>query len=271
MKQILQMMGGGNAFTDFLNTQAYFKVDDTINFIDCGERNAHKTIDVINSFDNIKKYNFIITHLHSDHIGSIGTVLSYLALNEESREIHIYTKDIDTYIILDTSLRFQLSAFPKINYQVHLISYKKFKLNKDISFRFIPTKHVKSIKSYGILIEDNSQTYMNTYFSGDSNSIPKGILKRLEDNTIQAYYQDIDIKLSLHYQTYLDMYGKDYDFPHMALRVLRETLPQSYKGIVHPMHFNGYNFKNLDVSEIFSEKSDIDLINLLVKSYAESA
>lgn len=81
------------------NTAAYFEDDQNLFLIDCGEDVAKKLIEM-HKLDLDKNYYLFITHTHSDHIGSIGTLIQYLYYIK-GRKLNIvfgsgmhYTKEI---------------------------------------------------------------------------------------------------------------------------------------------------------------------------------
>lgn len=59
------------------NTSAYFEDDDNLFLIDCGEDVAAKLIRE-GLLVKDKNYYLFVTHTHSDHIGSLGTLQQYL-------------------------------------------------------------------------------------------------------------------------------------------------------------------------------------------------
>ena len=59
------------------NTAAYFESDNAFFLIDCGEDVAAKLI-ADEKLNRDKEYYLMVTHTHSDHIGSLGTLQQYL-------------------------------------------------------------------------------------------------------------------------------------------------------------------------------------------------
>lgn len=73
----INFLGIGAAFnTEDYNTSAYIKRDDKMILIDCGETIARNIIEN-NILDDIKELYVLISHTHSDHVGSLGTLLFY--------------------------------------------------------------------------------------------------------------------------------------------------------------------------------------------------
>ncbi|WP_167958945.1 MBL fold metallo-hydrolase [Anaerosporobacter faecicola] len=78
---MLKFLGTGGAFnTKRGNTSAYFELGSELFLIDVGEDVFPKTIEN-HLFDQKTRVNIFITHLHSDHVGSLGTLLAYLYIN----------------------------------------------------------------------------------------------------------------------------------------------------------------------------------------------
>jgi len=75
---MLKFLGVGSCFnTDMGNTSAYYIEADNLTLFDCGEM----TFEAIKKRDllkDIKSVNVFITHLHSDHVGSLPTFIFYL-------------------------------------------------------------------------------------------------------------------------------------------------------------------------------------------------
>ena len=76
MKQ-LKFLGRGSAFNiKDGNTAAYIKDNNTLLLIDCGET-VFKEIQRRNLLEGVSDINILITHLHSDHVGSLSSLLMY--------------------------------------------------------------------------------------------------------------------------------------------------------------------------------------------------
>ena len=80
---MLKFIGTGSAFNqDLGNTSAYIKDGETLLLIDCGET-VFQRIKEIKLLDDVKKVYIAITHNHSDHIGSLGSLVEYLYFIKE--------------------------------------------------------------------------------------------------------------------------------------------------------------------------------------------
>ena len=73
----LLFLGRGAAFNPKEgNTSAYFLENNQLFLIDCGESVFERIINK-KILNNIETINVIITHTHSDHVGSLGSLISY--------------------------------------------------------------------------------------------------------------------------------------------------------------------------------------------------
>ena len=89
----LNFLGIGSAWnTNEDNTSAYIKKDDKMILIDCGESIARKIIanDILS---DIKELYILISHTHSDHVGSLGTLLFYSKYNKQIVNKIVLPKD----------------------------------------------------------------------------------------------------------------------------------------------------------------------------------
>ena len=73
----LRFLGVGSAFNAALGTNsAFFYHDGNLYLLDCGETVFERALHA-NLFDGARDITVLITHLHSDHVGSLGTLLGY--------------------------------------------------------------------------------------------------------------------------------------------------------------------------------------------------
>ena len=133
------------------NTSAYFECGENITIIDCGFTVFQE---VKNRFD-FNKYNninIIITHLHNDHAGSLSQLILYLWF--------VYNKK--TTVISNCS---NIKEYLDITGT----SEEAYELKKDMhNLKFIKTRHVKTLDSYGFLLSNNNK---NILYTGDTATI----------------------------------------------------------------------------------------------------
>ena len=190
----LKPLGFGSAFNsqEYGNNSWYFVRKNQVFMIDCGST-------VFNTFkekglDKYSSVNVIITHLHTDHIGSLGTLIEYL----------FYVKGFKTDIITDIHLRKDLRTLLSISgieesmYNLITNTYEdKEVYHSNLGIIFLETDHVPQLQSYSLLI-DFWDSQKRVYYSGDANDLPN-ILKIFNkpELSVDYVYMDYSINGSL--------------------------------------------------------------------------
>ena len=159
----LKSLGFGSAFNsqEYGNNSWYFIEKDKVFMIDCGYT-------VFNTFrkkglDNYKEINIIITHMHTDHVGSLGTLIEWM----------YYVKGFKVNILSHNTLKRDLfdylliSGIEESMFNLEVTPYGKGYINKDsIEIIFEKVKHVPQIKTYSITLIRNSTDMI--IYSGDT-------------------------------------------------------------------------------------------------------
>lgn len=208
---MLNFLGTGSAFSPELgNTSAYFIKEKGLYLIDCGGlvfKELIKTIDL----KQIKQINIFITHSHSDHVGSLGTLISYIN-NRYDIEINIYHGGIKLLEYLD------LIGVSRDYY--NLSELNKVEINK-VDFEFIKTLHSERIECFGLKIKSKDKAI---YYSGDSSIIPEGIYSDFLNNKVDTLYQDVTLI--------------EENESHLSLNKLIKLIPENMRDKVVCMHLN---------------------------------
>lgn len=216
----LQFLGRGAAFNPKEgNNSAYFIENNQLFLIDCGESIFERLIDndLLNGIDSI---NLMITHTHSDHIGSLGTLVMY----------SYYTLKRPLNIIMKKNAKHQLNiekileGFGCNSLMYNYIDEKqydnKFKIFQSI--RYIETRHCDELNCYGLLF-----TTLNglVYYSGDTKEI-ETVKSLISSN------QKID-------KLYIDTTTMDYPGNvHLYIGILEKQIPEEFKSKIYCMHLN---------------------------------
>lgn len=162
----LTFLGIGSAFNPKdNNTSAFFIDNHELFLIDCGESVFNEIINN-NILDNIEKINIMITHTHSDHIGSIGSLIMY----------SYYKLNIKVNIILPRECIYLMNLLSIINgfgctndmYEfINDFEYDNI-YNDFKKIRFVKTEHVDNLGCMSIIIYTKSGII---FYSGDTKEI----------------------------------------------------------------------------------------------------
>lgn len=214
---VLKFLGRGSAFNiKEENNSAYIKEDNALLLIDCGET-VFKSIINKGLLDDIKEVHVLITHLDSDHVGSLSSLIYYCYFIK-----HIITKVYFPNEDLNQLLLLQGHTI-NIDYAYYIITEDRYNIRHIINYTIIfpiKTNHIKSLNCYGYIININNK-YI--YYSGDSNNISDIILENIND--ISEIYQDTCLA--------------DYEGNvHTSLRKLCNSIPKEYRNKVYCMHID---------------------------------
>jgi ribonuclease BN (tRNA processing enzyme) len=201
------------------STAAYFLDKGELFLIDCGESVFETLVDK-KLLDSVSGLNVLITHTHSDHVGSLGSLLLYASV----------TKDIKTNIICDENMAYlpqirallDIYGLPKRMYQITDASAFDNRYSRFNRVRYIKTFHCEELKSCAILFETNSGL---VFYSGDM----KDTAPLIE---IVKSGQKID-------KLYLDSDNDPNPNPfHLRLKEIYDIVPPELRSEVYCMHFN---------------------------------
>ena len=214
----LKFLGKGAAFYPVLgNTSAYFIYDKNLFLIDCGESVFKKVYekDLFSEIDNIYVF---ITHTHSDHIGSLSSLILYCSHKIDIKTKIVIPKEnkyLDSIKNILNGMGVDEDAYEFIN-DIDLDN--KFDLFDNI--RYVETTHSDHITSYSIIFEKDNRVI---YYSGDTNELDtvKSIING-DKNIIKIYIETCSERLDSH------IYYED----------LLEVIPKNLRDRVYCMHLD---------------------------------
>lgn len=233
----LNFVGNGSAFSSHRgNNCAYFKEDRKILFLDFGE-DIFDRVSQSKLLDDVDEVYVAITHLHSDHIGSLPTLIPY----------NHYKKNIPTYFVLNDVDDAKDGLFEDYLYITGADEFYKtcdsqlnnaFKSIKKLEFTKV--SHL-SEHDFAIKIQFNNGKII--YYSGDTND--------------EKYIASVVSNLGKNDEFYCDTCLADYEGNvHTNIEVLNRLVPQELHGQVVCMHYDSddlielvekYGFVNSDV------------------------
>lgn len=223
---MLHFIGTGSAFnTELGNNSAFIKEKESLLLIDCGGMTFHR-IQQLALLDGTKSVCTIITHMHPDHIGSLGEVIfyCYFILGFKATIIFPDEKLIRSYLRLSgaSDEMYHLQAGQQVEIEdMHL---------GKVGLQFMKNSHVDTIPAYSFLMKSQKGT---CYYSGDANTLPESIIALLEGKKIDVIYQDTC--------------GIEYEGnAHLSLTKLEKLIPVELRSKVYCMHLD----KHIKVEEI---------------------
>lgn len=220
---MLKFLGIGSSFAvKNENTSAFYIDKGTLNLFDCGE-SIFKVAKEKNIFNDVNSVNIFLTHTHSDHCGSLGTLVFYLeAIGFTNKNICIYYPNKNLFKKLmnvfglnksDCQLMYQKKDFKKVNIEFY-------------------QQHHYNCYSYGYLFTVSGKHY---YFSGDTNELLPVILEKLLNNEIEKLYVDTRLYESNSY--------------HIGFEDIKKLIPREFRHKVVCMHLKD----DFDENEIKKE------------------
>lgn len=217
-EKMLSFVGCGAAlYPKLYNSNAYFMLGNDLFLIDCGET-AFRQHYMAGHFDGVRSVTVFITHMHTDHIGSLGTLIVYCYLK----------RGLITTVVFPESEKlrqvFDLTGIEPEHYRL-FGNYAECEAPKFSVQPYRVKHHEKMINAYGLLFDLSGRKF---YFSGDAAEIPQPVLNQLLSNEIDQLYQDTSVN--------------DHGGAHYTLAQLEEAIPPEKRNKVFCMHYDGEFF-----------------------------
>lgn len=175
----LRFLGIGSAYNPLSkNSNAYLPLGNTLLLFDCGE-SAFESLYAQGLLQRYTSFIVAVTHFHSDHVGSLGSFISYC---------HCQLKKA-VYLIYPNANICRFLEFTGVPDTMYTYLPPDAPLPCD-GLRLVPWEvcHDPMIQCYGYLAHVNDQTF---FFGGDSTGIPGDILQLLLTGKIDTVYQDV--------------------------------------------------------------------------------
>lgn len=169
---MLTFLGTGGAFnTERGNTSAYFELGTELFLIDSGEDVFAKLIKK-NVFDGKTRVNIFITHLHSDHAGSLGTLIAYLYIkvfNMDRSKVCLYfpSEAITDFLAIQGIKQDMYTSFTNLWDELYIDGYER-----QPEYTFEPAYHTSELdykkQPNCFSIEFSLKNEFDFYYSGDT-------------------------------------------------------------------------------------------------------
>lgn len=220
----IKFIGIGGAFSKkYNNNSAYIIKGNRFILFDCGEDIFKQILKQNLIKSNIKEIDIIITHTHSDHIGSLETMLFYCRYRKIKPTVIFPNKElIRDFLKLQgmTISNFELKSPSELKRQYKLKEYEQ--VHGDII-----DGEFKAIESYGYHYIDDEY---NFFFSGDTNKLSEKVRVKFLNGEIEHLYHEVDTT----------------GWPtHIQMEELILLIPISERNRVTLMHISDkFDFKN---------------------------
>jgi len=216
----LTFLGRGAGFYPGEGSTAAFFVDNGELFlIDCGESTFHALLDR-NILDSVSALNLFVTHTHSDHVGSLGSLALY-AFAVKKMPVTII---VDGNVGYRSGLRALLEIFGLTETMYRFADSSSFDGSRSLfaKVRYVKTKHCDELASCGILFETARGL---VFYSGDMRD-PAPLVEIIQSGRkIDKIYVDSnnDRRPNMH---------------HFSIHQLNDIIPAELKPTVRCMHVN---------------------------------
>ena len=216
----LTFLGRGSGFNPEEGSNSAFFIDNGEMFlIDSGE-SAFRTLLENDLLDSVSAINIFITHTHSDHVGSLGTLVLH-AFAIEKMVVNFIIGDKMNYL---PNLRELLKIYGLTEdmYRFADVSSYDGRYSQFTKFHYFKNKHCDELDSCGILFETDKGL---VFYSGDINNLAplEEIIK--SGRRLDKAYIDSDN----------DPVPNIY---HFSIHLLNEMIPPELKSRIFCMHFN---------------------------------
>lgn len=216
----LTFLGRGSGYhSKEANTSAYIKTNETLLLIDCGETVFKKILEQ-DLMKDVKQIHILITHMHSDHIGSLGGFIGFCFWKYKIVSKVYFNEKEKIKIFLELLGLNENEAFNVLEPNNKRIEALGLNINSKL------TKHNKSLNSYSYILKFDIGN--SIFYSGDTSETNIDIVEFLKAGNL------------VYHDTCIDDSEENV---HTSLRKLNELVPKEYRNQVYCIHIDGDNFE----------------------------
>ena len=210
----LNFLGTGAAYYPALgSTSAWFTLGGSLYLIDCGETTFSRLYSR-RELSTCGSIHVLLTHLHADHFGSLGSFTSYCK-NVLRKVVTIVTPDKTIARVL------ALTGLTAQDYTLCTDFSRPFP--GGLTVTPVMVRHDPTMNCYGYYLCDGSETI---YYGGDAQGMPDGVLEQLRSGALCRVYQEVTYEHGAHPG-------------HTSLEQLCALVPENLRSRTVCMHFGG--------------------------------
>ena len=215
----LRFLGRGAAFNTKEGSNAAFLLSGKSLFlIDCGE-SVFAKLQALHLLDGLESIHIAVTHLHTDHVGSLSSLMHYCRYILHIRPQLIVPEHTEYAGQLDMLLT--VTGCDRAFYDV--VTDTDYLGGAAVhSVRYVRTEHSPNMISFSLVLESDEGSI---FYSGDTCTAAPAKAFICGHPDFAAVYMDA---------TELDYPGN----VHLSLTKLAEAFPEALRARVHLMHFN---------------------------------
>ena len=216
----LTFLGRGAAFNPAEgNTSAYIREKDRMLLLDCGE-SVFERLAATRVLEGLLEINILISHLHSDHCGSLGTLVYYCHFVVGCRVNIVLPKGHEAYTASVQSL---LSLFGLSEDWYRCIDVSELQEFETFrSVRYVPTRHDPKMPCFSFELETPNGGVFYSADTCDTGALADFL--RTHEQVAAIYMEANDSEAP--------------DSVHMSLNKLRAFLPDAMLPKTRLMHLS---------------------------------
>ncbi|HWR11346.1 MAG TPA: MBL fold metallo-hydrolase [Rectinemataceae bacterium] len=224
----IRFLGTGSAFNPIMdNSNAFFTVGKKFFLLDCGET-AFGRIWNLPAYLDCEEVIAIVTHLHADHVGSLGSLISYSHYVTGKKVTVVHPLETIVHLLDLVGINRACYRFQKLRQD------ETGSLEAGVTIKPLVVDHVPDMTCFGYIISDGGES---VYFSGDAKSVPDEVVEGLKSGAIDKAYQDTS--------------NRESDHPtHASLSYLEALIPPRFRHKVYCIHLD-YDYRDLLLSKGF--------------------